>query len=449
MRTALSISLAAVASCVQASLESREYSMHVLQSTIEPETTRAAMSSPISRLPATSTISNIQNGFNPEKSPLFNHPGILLDSAQLSFISSQVAASADPWATGYSNMMSHSYASRTSPTPFATVECGSYSTPDIGCHEERDDALTAYLNALAWVVSGTATYADRAITFMNAWAGTIKAHNNTNAPLQAGWAAASWTRAAEIVRHTYSGWKNSDIDAFERMLQNVYFPVVIEGSHNNGNWELVMMEAALGISVFTEDSKNYTKAMNKFLKRTPAYIYLTSDGSLPRCVDHCLPNALKKYWYHPKIFNVSGLAQETCRDFTHVGYGFASISHVAEISRIQGRDLYTEDTGERLRNALEFHSKSATEGKAPEWLCNDEISTKLGPTLSEEGEWLIVHFVVTEVGYNALSYRLHYDMSETGKYTTDHRPQGTNKLFVGWETLTHAKNSAQALFNAK
>ena len=36
----------------------------------------------------------------------------------------------------------------------------------------------------------------------------------------------------------------------------------------------VMMEAALGISVFINDRESYDKAMETFLKRVPAYIYL-------------------------------------------------------------------------------------------------------------------------------------------------------------------------------
>jgi hypothetical protein len=36
-----------------------------------------------------------------------------------------------------------------------------------------------------------------------------------------------------------------------------------------------MMEAALGISVFIENTTSYDIAMEKFLARTAAYVYLT------------------------------------------------------------------------------------------------------------------------------------------------------------------------------
>ena len=49
---------------------------------------------------------------------------------------------------------------------------------------------------------------------------------------------------------------------------------------------------------------------------------------------------------------------------------------------------------------------------------------------------------VTEVGYNALANRLGNGMTNTGILTNNNRPAGTNHLFVGWETLTHANNPA-------
>ena len=48
--------------------------------------------------------------------------------------------------------------------------------------------------------------------------------------------------------------------------------------------------------------------------------------------------------------------------------------------------------------------------------------------------------LVTETGYNALTFRLSNVMTNTGILTTNQRPAGTNNLFVAWETLTNAEN---------
>ena len=169
----------------------------------------------------------------------FAHPGVLLDTAQLNLIKSKVAQGAQPWSNAYSTMLTDPLASLSrTPSPTTVVQCGPTSTPNIGCTSERQDALAAYAMSLAWYISDSPQYAQKAISYMNAWAQTIQGHNNSNAPLQTGWSGASWARAAEIIRYSNAGWTASDVAVFENMLRNVYLPEVIVGSNSNGNWEL-------------------------------------------------------------------------------------------------------------------------------------------------------------------------------------------------------------------
>ncbi|WUT25600.1 alginate lyase family protein [Streptomyces sp. NBC_00696] len=358
----------------------------------------------------------------------FVHPGVDVSRSQLDFARTEVLAGAQPWKGAYDQMMASSYASLSrTPKPRAVVECGSYSNPNYGCTDEREDAIAAYTDALAWYITKDARYAQKAIEIMDAWSATITSHTNSNAPLQTGWAGASWPKAAEIIKYTYTGtWSNSA--RFSTMLRNVYLPEIINGSNSNGNWELTMMDAAIGISVFLEDRTSYDKAMALFRTRTAAYIYLASDGSVPKTVPSQNLNTTAKivsYWQGQSTF-VTGLTQETCRDFTHTGYGLSSISHVAETSRIQGADLYGTDVGERLRQALGFQAKYQLGAAVPSWLCGGSLTLGLGP--------------VTEVGYNALHNRLGIAMTNTQTLTQNNRPAGTNNLFVAWETLTHGDN---------
>ncbi|MER7922223.1 alginate lyase family protein [Streptomyces sp. NPDC096057] len=358
----------------------------------------------------------------------FVHPGVDVSRSQLDFTRTEVLAGAQPWKGAYDQMMASSYASLSrTPKPRAVVECGSYSNPNYGCTDEREDAIAAYTDALAWYITRDARYAQKAIEIMDAWSATITSHTNSNAPLQTGWAGASWPKAAEIIKYTYTGtWANSA--RFATMLRNVYLPEIINGSNSNGNWELTMMDAAIGISVFLEDRTSYDKAMALFRTRTAAYVYLASDGSVPKTVPSQNLNTTAKivsYWQGQSTF-VTGLTQETCRDLTHTGYGISSISHVAETSRIQGTDLYGTDVGERLRQALGFQAKYQLGAAVPSWLCGGSLNLGLGP--------------VTEVGYNALHNRLGIAMTNTQTLTQNNRPAGTNNLFVAWETLTHGDN---------
>ncbi|MFI6659760.1 alginate lyase family protein [Streptomyces sp. NPDC050523] len=358
----------------------------------------------------------------------FVHPGVTVSRAQLDFARAKVDAGAQPWKGAYDQMMASKYADlNRTPKPRATVECGSYSNPDYGCTDERQDAIAAYTDALAWYITRDDRYAKKSIELMDAWSAVIKDHTNSNAPLQTGWAGSSWPKAAEIIKYTYTGtWANSG--RFATMLRDVYLPEIINGSNSNGNWELTMMEAAVGISVFLDDKASYDKAMATFRTRTAAYVYLASDGALPKTVPSQHLDTEQKivdYWQGQSTF-VTGLTQETCRDFTHTGYGISSISHVAETGRIQGQDLYGTDVGERLRQALGFQSKYQLGTAAPSWLCGGSLKLGLGP--------------VTEVGYNALHNRLGIAMTNTGTLTERQRPAGSNNLFVAWETLTHGDN---------
>ena len=358
----------------------------------------------------------------------FVHPGVLVSRSQLDFVKAKVAAGAEPWKSAYNQMIGNGFASLSrTPKPRATVECGSYSNPDNGCTDERQDALAAYTDALAWYLSGNSAYAKESIKLMDAWSATITTHTNSNAPLQTGWAGSVWPRAAEIIRYTYSGWPNEA--RFATMLRTVYLPEVRNGSNSNGNWELSMMEAAVGISVFLDDRAAYNASITRYLNRVQAYIYEPSDGALPRTVPGSGLTGSSQiigYWQGQSTF-VAGLTQETCRDFVHTGYGISAVSHVAETSRIQGNDLYPT-VGQRLRDALGLQSQYQLGAAVPSWLCGGKLTLGLGP--------------VTEVGYNAEHNRLGNAMTNAQTLTVKQRPAGTNYLFVAWETLTHGDNPA-------
>ncbi|GAA3002816.1 alginate lyase family protein [Streptomyces drozdowiczii] len=356
----------------------------------------------------------------------FTHPGVLVSRPQLDFVRSKVQAGAQPWKSAYDQMMGSAYASlsRTA-KPRAVVECGSYSNPNYGCTDEREDAIAAYTLSLAWYITQDSRYAQKAIEIMDAWSSVIKDHTNSNAPLQTGWAGSSWPRAAEIIKYTYGSWPNSG--RFATMLRSVYLPKVINGSNSNGNWELSMTEAAIGIAVFLEDRTSYDKAVAKFRGRVPAYIYVSADGALPKTAPGSgldTKDKIIKYWQGQSTF-MDGLSQETCRDLTHTGYGLSAISHIAETSRIQGQDLYPE-IAERLRHALGLHAKYQVGNPVPGNLCGGSLKDSLGP--------------VTEVGFNALHNRMGIAMTNTQTLTERQRPAGSNNLFVAWETLTHADN---------
>ncbi|MFD1939257.1 alginate lyase family protein [Nonomuraea mangrovi] len=354
----------------------------------------------------------------------FNHPGVLVSRAQLDFVGANLGN--EPWKSAWSALRAHSFASLSyTPKPRAVVECGPSSNPNHGCSDERNDAMAAYAHALQWYLTKDDRHAKKAVQIMDAWSAVISSHTGHNAPLQTGWSGASFSRAAELIKHTYGGWSNAG--RFATALREVYLPTVVNGSANtNGNWELIMTDAAIGIAVFLDDRASFDKAVQLWRNRLPAYVYLKTDGAYPKSrpgSKYDTRDEIIGYWHGQTTF-VDGLAQETCRDFGHTGWGIAAAAHVAETARHQGLDLYAEGK-DRLRHAMGFHAGLQLGEPVPSWLCGGSVTPGLGPTF--------------EVGYNALHKRMGIGMSRTQRLVEQGRPAGVSH-FLGWETLTHAEN---------
>lgn len=358
-------------------------------------------------------------------STAFVHPGILVSRPMLELVKAKLAAGAEPWKSALAKAQQSRYGSLAYvPHPRAIVECGSYSNPDNGCSDEKNDVLAAYTQALLFAYTGNAANAKKAIEVMNAWSALLQDHTNSNAPLQSAWAAQVFPRAAEIIRYTYGGWPADEVARFSKMLREVYLPQVRNGSSANGNWELSMVEAALNIGIFTDDRATFDRAVEMWRERVPAYAYVAADGATP----HPPPRgnktgaALTKYWYDQSVM-LEGLSQETCRDLGHAQLGFAGIIDAAETARLQGVDLYGEQS-ERLRAMLEFHARLLNGAPVPSDLCGGKLtSVKAAPM------W--------EIALNHFVSRQGQALPETQKLVSTIRPTETNH-HMAWETLTHA-----------
>lgn len=110
----------------------------------------------------------------------WQHPGFVISKPQLDFVKSQLSGKAQPWTDAYNKMLGDkdkygAYVSATrSSKARATVECGPVTNPDIGCTDERGDALAAWSNALAGYLTGNEEYTKNAILYMNKWSTVVK-----------------------------------------------------------------------------------------------------------------------------------------------------------------------------------------------------------------------------------------------------------------------------------
>jgi len=362
----------------------------------------------------------------------FQHPGVLVNRAQLDFVKAQVKSKTNPINAAFvkatnSSFGSLSYAPKGPPSG-GTIDCGSFSNPDHGCSAEDDDGSAAFTQALLFWITGNTTYAQNAIRILNTYAHNLKSYTNSNAPLQAAWGASKWARAAEIIRHGNAGWSAADAQAFGTMLTNVILPQIINGRGGNGNWELSMIEGMIGIAVYNDDMNLFNHAVSFWRQRVPAYFYyFPSDGSKP-----VPPPRGSLDWNGQTVFNssVNGVAQETCRDFGHTEYGISATLAAAETARIQGVDLFGSEKA-RLEAALEFHARYLLGAPVPNSVCGGSVTLVSHPTF--------------EIGYNHYHNRVGDTLPQTLQWITSNiRTQSVpvDHHMMIFETLTHGANGS-------
>jgi hypothetical protein len=358
----------------------------------------------------------------------FVHPGILVNRAQLEFIKGKVAANLEPWKTAFDVTKSSELGSLTyQPHSWQTCECGPFSRPDLGCKDEQRDSAAAYTQALLWYITGNEAYARNATNIMNAWSGKLTGgHINANGPVQAAWCGEQFPRAAEIIRYTFPGWNPDDITRFKTMLATQYLPSLVNGSCENGNKELSMADAIINIGVFNDDRSTFELGLKMWRGRTPAYIYLSSDGSAPVKAVNCdsMPIWGNKGMTTPFV---DGLLQESVRDSGHANLALAAMVNAAETARQQGVDLYREQA-KRIMAALEFQAQYLPPNNATP---PKNLSFHLHPT------W--------EIAYNEYHNRLGFDLPKMAAVLPKNRPTGVNQHNMAWETLTHAEVGAVGL----
>ncbi len=388
------------------------------------ESSYDAESNPVYASPSIVTTADASG--KPAKPAGFNHPGVLLSRAQLTEIKKRVSTNVEPQKSAFEKMKSDPYAALDyKANPVEIVSCGPRSNPDIGCKIEQADCAAAYTQALMWSITGEKAYAENAIQIMNAWAETLKGgHNYANGPVQSAWSGSVWPRAAEIIRYTYNGWSETDIAKFQNMLRTQYLPSIIHGDCENGNKELAMCEALINIGVFCDDRSVFDLGVKMWRGRTPAYIYLKSDGSAPIEPPGCGPAIWGNKGLTPEF--VDGLLQETARDSHHPTMAFASMSNAAETAFIQDVDLYKEQ-GKRIMAAIEFEAQ---------YIKPNNVPAPANLTFALNSTW--------EIAYNHFHNRMNNNLPKMAAALPLDRPS-TGNHHVLWETLTHGEMGAVGL----
>ncbi|TWT91217.1 alginate lyase family protein [Neorhodopirellula pilleata] len=200
--------------------------------------------------------------------PAFVHPGIAHTRAGIQRIKSKLDSLEEPWTSEWNQLKQSPDASLDwSPDPRAHVERGPSNNPDIGSSEFDRDGTAAYTLALRWVLSGDEAYAQKSARIIDVWSATLKTVTNHDARLLIGMTGQKYCNAAEILRHTWDGWPESNQEQFRSMLRNVWYPIIKDFYPSaNGNWDASMMQTMIAMGIYLDDREMFQRAVDYFLE---------------------------------------------------------------------------------------------------------------------------------------------------------------------------------------
>ncbi|KAJ3272227.1 hypothetical protein HDV01_005881 [Terramyces sp. JEL0728] len=204
----------------------------------------------------------------------------------------------------------------------------------------------SYQQAVMYLVTGNAKYADNAIAIIQNWTAAAQTPSYfpnyfadcpsnlnwwmcQNSPLNLGWVSVSWFRVAEILKFTYNGWNASNVEQvlvnwFENnQIENLWksttliSPTAKQAQYGMGNWH----------STMTEGLMNYYFLKNNItgIQYVMQYYQRMVQGSS----------------IFPPFYVSNGEECEICRDIEHANYGTGSLVQIAETFWHQGVDLYS------------------------------------------------------------------------------------------------------------
>lgn len=340
----------------------------------------------------------------------FTHPGLLHSKGELEFIKLKLATSEQPWKSAWDQLQESKVASlEYKPEPFAKVVRGAYNKPDIGSSNLSNDASAAYAHALQWSLTGKKAHGAKTIEILNAWASTLESVSGHDARLLIGMDGVKFCNAAELIRHTSTEWPKEDQKHFERMLREIFYPVIKDFHPTaNGNWDASMIQIMIAMGIFLDDRAMFDRAANYFR---------AGEGN----------GAITKY------FNEFGQCQESGRDQLHVQMGIGFLACACEMAWKQGVDLYGA-ADNRLAKGFEYTAKYNLGEDVP-----------FERYRSVEGRY--DHSKISRRGrgrfrpiYERIVHHYHgrrgLEMPHCQKVTEKKRPEGSHSQHMSWGTLT-------------
>lgn len=307
----------------------------------------------------------------------FTHPGISHKRSDLERMKAMVNAGKEPWTTSFNNLKANSYASYNYVVKWSLDSTRVIEGVGANYEKFKYDALACYYNALEWYLTGDSRYAAKSVEILNKMR-NIRSIVSATESLCAGRVLPKLMEGAEIIKNTYSGWQQTDIDAFKAMLVYPGYSTTVDHSQDSehsfywamfngdfgrhGNQGLFGMLGTIQIAVFCDNEIMYDRILRYMRGQThrsddlpyvsgPTNIKSTKNAypaSNSYFDDYSMnsPNLLNTvpdYGYNEVIKNYiweNGQTQEASRDQSHSQLALSLINNICEIAWNQGDDLY-------------------------------------------------------------------------------------------------------------
>ncbi|KAA6301644.1 MAG: hypothetical protein EZS26_002250 [Candidatus Ordinivivax streblomastigis] len=261
----------------------------------------------------------------------FTHPGMLQSREDMEYMKQQILSGEQPWAAAFENLKTETLLDFT-PQPFTHVSMGAYGVNNSGSREFDTDGKAACNHALMGYITGDKANTDKAIEIINAWSYRLWDFDANNAKLTVGLSAPYFLNAAEILKHTNSGWAKKDQEQFSRLVLTVLYPTIQDFfPEANGNWDASMIYTMLCMGIYLDNYELFDRAVDRF----------------HRGIGH---SGITKYIYP------TGQCQETTRDWDHVQLGLGEFAKAAQVAWTQGVDFYSV-AGNRLGLGIEYTAR--------------------------------------------------------------------------------------------
>ncbi|MFC7337933.1 discoidin domain-containing protein [Haloferula chungangensis] len=314
----------------------------------------------------------------------FVHPGISHKKSDLERIKLMVEARIDPWYSSYQEMAADSKSS------YDYVVRGNASFTELGRDSGvnygawNSDIRAAYYNAIRWYVTGDERHAEKAVEIFRAWSNLTSVTSGGTDSLSGG-VGYIMIEAAEIIKSTYAGWSDSEIQAFSDMLVYPGYSTTTVPSGNrtfywmsyqgdpgrHGNQGLSGWRTVMAMGIFLDNEIMYERALRyiqglphraddlpyppgprttKALQSSTEYVDTYTTNNYSSKSDYGYNEVMTHYLWE------NGQCQESSRDQHHAFFGIGLLCSMAEMAWNQGSDLYGH-AEDRLLLGLEYNMR--------------------------------------------------------------------------------------------